>query len=35
MVTQVNTWKRDGLWVWDWHSHTLVYGMTEQQGTAA
>ena len=24
--------KRDGLEVWDWHMHTIVYGMVGQQG---
>ena len=25
---------RDGLGVWDWHIHTVVYGMIGQWGTA-
>ena len=25
---------RDGLRVWDWHMHTIVYGMNGQQGPA-
>ena len=24
--------RRDGLWVWDWHMHTEVYGIIGQQG---
>ena len=26
--------ERDGLGVWDWHMHTVVYGMTDQWGPA-
>ena len=26
--------RRDGLEVWDWHMHTVVYGMTGQWGPA-
>ena len=25
---------RDGLGFWDWHMHSVVYGMTGQQGPA-
>ena len=32
MVTKGDKWMgRDGLGVWDWHVHTVVYGMTGQQ----
>ena len=27
-------WGRDGMGVWDWHMHTMVYGMIGQQGPA-
>ena len=28
-------WRRgNGLWVWDWHMHAEVHGMTDQQGPA-
>ena len=39
---EINLWlpkatgagERDGLEVWNWHMHTVVYGMTGQQGPA-
>ena len=27
-------WRRDGLEVWDWHMHTMVYEMTGKWGPA-
>ena len=34
MVTKEDRWdgRRDGLGVWVWHIHTVVYGMTGQCG---
>ena len=36
MATKGDRWVggRDGLGVWDWHTHTEVYGMTGQWGPA-
>ena len=34
MVTKGGREWGDGLGVWDWHLHTVVYGMTGQRGPA-
>ena len=37
MVSRGDRWGwggGDGLGIWDWHLHTVVYGMTGQQGPA-
>ena len=35
MVTKEDRWEgRNGLEIWDWHRHTVVYGMTGKRGPA-